>query len=176
MSDKKNTASTTHPALGPFVAFHYRDFRLFWIGLFISNIGNWVQITAISWLLYELTNSPFQLGLNGVFRAVPTICLGLFGGTITDRCDRKRLLLATQITLMLLALVLGYLAQTGLIRVWHIYALTLVSAIVGALDGPARQAALFLVGSTARASQRHPRNIYSGAASRQAFGRWRGAQ
>ncbi len=140
MSDNENTESTTQPAVGPFAAFHFRDFRLFWIGLFISNIGTWMQITAMSWLLYDLTNSPFQLGLNGVFRAVPTICFGLFGGTVADRYDRKRLLLATQIILMLLALLLGALAQTALIRVWHIYSLTVLGAIVGTLDGPARQA------------------------------------
>lgn len=140
MSDNENTESTTHPAVGPFAAFHFRDFRLFWIGLFISNIGTWMQITAMSWLLYDLTNSPFQLGLNGVFRAIPTICFGLFGGTVADRYDRKRLLLATQIILMLLALLLGALAQTALIRVWHIYSLTVLGAIVGTLDGPARQA------------------------------------
>ncbi len=140
MSDNENTESTTQPAVGPFAAFHFREFRLFWIGLFISNIGTWMQITAMSWLLYDLTNSPFQLGLNGVFRAIPTICFGLFGGTVADRYDRKRLLLATQIILMLLALLLGALAQTALIRVWHIYSLTVLGAIVGTLDGPARQA------------------------------------
>lgn len=140
MSDNENTESTTQPAVGPFAVFHFRDFRLFWIGLFISNIGTWMQITAMSWLLYDLTNSPFQLGLNGVFRAIPTICFGLFGGIVADRYDRKRLLLATQIILMLLALLLGALAQTALIRVWHIYSLTVLGAIVGTLDGPARQA------------------------------------
>lgn len=125
---------------GPFVALHYRDFRLFWLGQVISNIGTWMQITAISWLLYEITNSPFQLGLNGVFRAIPTICFSLFGGTIADRYDRKRLLLFTQITLMFLAFLLGFLDQMDLIQVWHIYALTLISSVVGALDAPARDA------------------------------------
>ncbi len=139
MADKQPNPSAPRTA-GPFVSLHYRDFRLFWLGLIVSNIGTWMQITAISWLLYEITNSPLQLGLNGIFRAVPTICFGLFGGTIADRYDRKRLLLFTQVTLMCLALVLGLLDQMGLIRVWHIYALTLISSVVGALDGPARQA------------------------------------
>jgi len=139
MPDKEPAGFDT-AAQGPFAALYYRDFRLFWTGLFISNVGSWMQITAISWLLYELTHSPLQLGLNGLFRAVPTICFGLLGGTLTDRYDRRRLLLFTQATLMVLAFLLGILAQTGLIQVWHIYALTLVSAIVGTLDGPARQA------------------------------------
>lgn len=140
MRDQESIAPATQPAGGPFAALHFRDFRLFWTGLFISNIGTWMQITAISWLLYELTDSPFQLGLNGLFSAIPTICFGLFGGVIADRYNRKRLLLATQVTLMLLALTLGFLVQTGQIQVWHIYGLTLLSAVAGALDGPARQA------------------------------------
>ena len=124
---------------GPFASLYYRDFRLFWLGLFIGNVGTWMQMTAISWMLYEITNSPLQLGLNGVFRAVPSIALGIFGGAMADRYDRKRLMLATQIISMLLSLVLAVLAQTGLIQVWHIYGLTLLSAIVGTLDAPARQ-------------------------------------
>ncbi len=142
MSDKGPISAERPEAGGPLAALYYRDFRLYWTSLFISNIGSWMQITAISWLLYELTDSPFQLGLNGIFRAVPTICFGLFGGTIADRYDRKRLLLTTQVALTLIALLFAILAQTGLIRVWHIYALTLMGAIVGTLDGPARQALL----------------------------------
>ncbi len=138
MSD--NESSAARRASGPFASLYYRDFRLFWLGLFIGNVGTWMQMTAISWLLYDITNSPLQLGLNGLFRAVPSIALGLFGGTVADRYDRRCLMLATQITSMLLAFVLGFLAQTGLIQVWHIYALTMLSAIVGTLDAPARQA------------------------------------
>jgi MFS family permease len=127
-------------ATGPFAALRFRDFRLFRIGLFISNVGTWMQMTAISWMLYDITHSPLQLGLNGLFRAVPSIALGIFGGTMADRYDRKRLMLATQITSMLLAFALGVLDQTGHIQVWHIYAMTALSAVVNALDGPARQA------------------------------------
>jgi MFS family permease len=137
MSD--NEALSPRPS-GPFAALRFRDFRLFWIGLFVSNVGTWMQMTAISWMLYDITNSPLQLGLNGLFRAAPSIALGIFGGTMADRYDRKRLLLATQITSMLLALALAVLAQTGRIEVWHIYAMTALSAVVNALDGPARQA------------------------------------
>ena len=140
MQDKAPSGAGARQTAGPFAALHFRDFRLFWIGLFVSNIGTWMQMTAISWLLYDLTNSPVQLGLNGVFRAIPAIGLGLFGGAMADRYDRKRLMLITQVISMLLAFVLGFLAQTALIQVWHIYALTCVSAIVGTLDGPARQA------------------------------------
>jgi MFS family permease len=126
--------------IGPLAAFEYRDFRLFWISLFVSNIGTWMQMTATNWLLYELTGSPIQLGLNGVFRAVPAIALGLISGTFADRYDRRRLLLSTQFVLALLALGLGMLDHTGNIQAWQIYAFTFFSSTVGSFDGPARQA------------------------------------
>jgi MFS family permease len=128
------------PSDGAFSPLRFREFRLFWIGHFISRIGDSMQQTAVSWLLYELTQSPLQLGLNGAFRAVPMVALGLFGGTIADRFDRKRILLCTQLTLMLLAFILGFLDQTGRIQVWHIYAFTLVTAVIQSVDAPARQA------------------------------------
>jgi MFS family permease len=134
MTDRQPSGSAAKEVSGPFAALHYRDFRLFWIGLFISNVGTWMQMTAISWLLYDLTNSPLQLGLNGVFRAIPAIGLGLFGGTMADRYDRKRLMLITQVTSMLLAFGLAVLAQTELIQVWHIYGLTVVGSEGQVLD------------------------------------------
>src|SRR3989441_11029570 len=94
-------------SVGRLAAFRYRDFRLFWTSLFISNIGTWMQMTATNWLLYQLTNSPVQLGLNGVFRAIPSIGVGLFSGTLADRYDRRWLLLWTQVVSGLLALGLG---------------------------------------------------------------------
>jgi MFS family permease len=124
---------------GPFAALRNRDFRLFWSGFFVSNVGTWMQSTAINWMLYELTDSPFQLGLNGIFRAVPVIALGVFAGTIVDRCDRKRVLLGTQIALMAVAFTFALLSQTGVIQVWHIYALTFLTGLIATLDGPARQ-------------------------------------
>lgn len=125
---------------GRLAAFRYRDFRLFWISLFVSNIGTWMQMTATNWLLYQLTGSPVQLGLNGIFRAIPAIGLGLISGTFADRCDRRRLMLGTQLLLALLALGLGLLDHSGHIQVWQIYAFTFFSSTVGSFDGPARQA------------------------------------
>jgi MFS family permease len=125
---------------GRLAAFRYRDFTFFWTGLFISNVGTWMQMTATNWLLYQLTDSPLQLGLNGVFRAAPAIAFGLFSGTFADRYDRRWLLLWTQVVLGWLAFTLGMLDQSGHIQAWHIYAFTFLSGMVGSLDGPARQA------------------------------------
>lgn len=123
-----------------FAAFHYRDFRLFWLSVFLSNIGSWMQMTAVSWLLYRITNSPLQLGVNGFFRAIPALGLGLISGAIADRFDRNKLLLTTQSILGALALLLGVLDHSDNIAPWHIYAVTFFSAAVGSCDGPARQA------------------------------------
>jgi MFS family permease len=125
---------------GRLAAFRYRDFRLFWISLFISNIGTWMQMTATNWLLYQLTDSPLQLGLNGVFRAAPAFALGVISGTLADRCDRKRLMLVTQLALAILTFGLGFLDQTGHIEAWQIYTFTFISGAVASFDGPARQA------------------------------------
>lgn len=127
-------------SVGRLAALHYRDFRLFWSGQLISNIGTWMQMTATSWLLYQLTGSPVLLGLNGIFRAVPAIALGLISGTFADRYDRRWLLLWTQVSLGLLSLGVGILDHVGHIQPWHIYTFTFLSASVGAFDGPARQA------------------------------------
>ncbi len=137
MTDE-STESNPQPA-GRLAAFRYRDFRLFWLSLFISNIGTWMQMTATNWLLYQLTNSPLQLGLNGVFRAIPAIALGLISGTFADRYDRKWLLLWTQLMLALLSLGLGVLDHVGHIQAWQIYLFTFISSSVGSFDGPARQ-------------------------------------
>lgn len=125
---------------GPFAALRFRDFRLFWIGQLISQIGDWMQMTAVSWLLYDLTGSAFQLGINGIFRAVPMVGLGLIAGAIADRYDRRRLLLALQLLLMAQFILFGILVQVGLAEAWHIYALTFTNGVMRTLEGPARQA------------------------------------
>ena len=125
--------------VGRLAAFHYRDFRLFWISLFVSNIGTWMQMTATNWLLYQLTNSPMQLGLNGIFRAVPLYRLRVVQRHSADRYDRRWLLLWTQLILAFLSFGLAVLDQSGSIQTWQIYAFTFISASVGSFDGPARQ-------------------------------------
>lgn len=136
-----NGSSESNPqSIGRLAAFRYRDFRLFWFSVFTSNVGTWMQMTAVNWLLYKLTKSPLQLGINGLFRAVPAIALGIFSGALADRYDRKKLLLTTQCLLGSLALLLGVLDHSENIRPWHIYTITFFSAAVSSCDGPARQA------------------------------------
>jgi MFS family permease len=77
--------------------------------------------------VYEITNSPFQLGLTGLFRALPVMILSIPGGIVADRMDRRRLLIITQTLAALLALALGLLTSAGQAHVWHIYAVTFLS-------------------------------------------------
>ena len=136
----EQSADPDPQSVGRLGALRYRDFRLFWTGLLVSNIGTWMQMTATNWLLYQLTGSPVLLGLNGIFRAVPAISLGVISGTFADRYDRRKLMLWCEVASGLLALGLGVLDHSGRIEPWHIYMFTFLNASVGSFDGPARQA------------------------------------
>jgi MFS family permease len=117
-----------------------RDFGLFWSSLLISGIGSQLTSVAMAWQIYEMTNSPLQLGITGLFRAAPIILFSLTGGWLADRMDRRRLLIVTQIVAMLLSLVLAVLTDSGRVKVWHIYAVTFLSTAVMTFDQPARSA------------------------------------
>jgi MFS family permease len=122
------------------VALRERNFVLYVIGQFTSRFGDWIELTAVSWILYELTNSPLALGLSGFFRALPLLVLGLFGGAIADRVPRRPLMLFTESTMLVVSLAVGLLAATGELRFWHFYVLNFVSGTLSAFSVPARQA------------------------------------
>lgn len=117
-----------------------RNFGLFWVSLLVSSIGNQLSHVVIAWHVYEITDSPLQLGLTGIFRALPTIVFSLSGGVLADRTDRRRLLIVTQSLAMGLAFVLAFLTDMGWVRVWHIYAITFLTGTVTTFDAPARTA------------------------------------
>jgi len=122
-----------------FRALSHRNYRLFFAGQGISLIGTWVQFIAMSWLVYRLSNSAFLLGMTGFLGMIPTFFLAPFAGVLTDRWDRRRILLITQILSMLQALLLAVLDLTGAICVWHLFILILFLGFVNAFDAPARQ-------------------------------------
>lgn len=128
------------PSAASFGALRSRNFRLFWGGLVIDNIGSLMQMVAQGWLLYQLTDSPFLLGLQGLFRTVPFMVVSLYSGAMADRMDRKLLLVLGQIGLAVSPLVVAALIVTGQIQAWHIYAATFVNGLVGALEAPAHWA------------------------------------
>lgn len=132
----------TPAAARRFSAFRNRNFALLWFGLLVSNSGSWMQLVAQGVLVYDLTHSAFALGLVSFARAVPMMVVTPMGGVVADRVPRLRLLKVTQITALCLALVLAVLTSAGVITVWQIALLSLLSGTVNAFDQPTRQALL----------------------------------
>jgi len=116
------------------------NYVLYVAGQFTSQLGNWVEQTAVAWILYEMTNSPVLLGLSGLFRAAPMLTLALFGGAVADRVPRRLLLLITESTLLVASSVLGWLAWTDQLQFWHLYILSLISGTLAAFSVPSRHA------------------------------------
>src|SRR5439155_992317 len=129
--------SQLFPGLRP---LRHRDFALYFSGLTVSQIGDWMETTTTSWLLYQITADPILLGLAGAIRAASIIIFGLFGGAIADRTDRRRLLFVTQSGFALSSLVLGTLVLGGWVLPWHIYVFSGVNGALGSFDAPARRA------------------------------------
>jgi MFS family permease len=123
-----------------FHALSIRNFRLYWIGQLISLIGTWMQTTAQSWLVYQLTNSAFALGLVTTLQFLPVMLFSLFGGVIADRVHKRNLMVITQSAFLIQATVFGVLVGTGVIQIWHIYVLAMVQGVINAIDNPVRQA------------------------------------
>lgn len=130
----------TLPLRGGSGALAVPEFRDFWIGSIVSNVGSWMQIVAMGWLILQLTNSAFYLGLVGLVRAVPALSLTLVGGVLADRLDRRKTLIVTQVSFGVLALILGVLDASGRITIWQILVISFLSSAVSALDNPTRQA------------------------------------
>ena len=123
-----------------FRPFQHRDFRLMWTGAFTSTCGTWMQQVALSWLVHELTNSAFYLGLVAFLADLPIILFSLVGGVIADRADRRKLLLGSQYTQMLSAFILTALVAQDVVNIWHILALVFISGVGQSFGGPAYQA------------------------------------
>ena len=124
---------------GLFTSLRHKNFRYFWSGQCISLLGTWTQRTAEAWLVYNITKSPFLLGLLGVFQFGPMLLFSLFAGVLVDRFPKRKLLIFTQTIFMLHSLVLFFLVWTGTVRYWHIIILALFFGFAQTLDMPARQ-------------------------------------
>src|ERR1700746_160796 len=122
-----------------FRAFRNRNYALFFTGQSISQIGTWMQRTAVSWVVYSMTDSTFMLGLTIFATQFPSFLLSLYGGIVSDRYDRFKILLVTQTASMIQAIVLAILTLTHHYVVWQILALSVILGIVNAFDVPARQ-------------------------------------
>jgi len=118
----------------------HRNYRYFWIGALLSNIGTWLQMVALGWLVLQLTNSAFYLGLTNFASLAPVFFFALFAGLAADRYDRRKLLIITQIIMMLFAFILGILSSVGIISVSLILIIVFISGIALAYNFPAWQA------------------------------------
>ena len=127
---------------GAFRALSYPDYFWFWSSYFVSNVGSWMQGIAQGWLLFELTSSPFYLGLFSSLRMVMLVSFFILGGIMSDRIDRRKVMLAIQWISALTALGLALLVSTDSIRVWHIFVLGAITSTTWAFEQPVRQALL----------------------------------
>ncbi|WP_307045027.1 MFS transporter [Agromyces ramosus] len=124
-----------------FRSLAHRNYRIWFIGALVSNVGAWMQATAQNWVvLTELTdNDAFAVGITMALQFAPQLLLVPITGLIADRFDRRKILMVTQSALMLLGLALGLLLILGHAELWHLYGFALALGLVNAVDNPARQ-------------------------------------
>jgi MFS family permease len=120
-------------------ALGQRDYRRYFAGTLVAQTGTWMQTVTQSWLVLELTGSPFKLGLISTLQSGPILVLSIFTGVLADRVTRRTLLFITQATQTCLALTLGLLAWSGHARYWHVAVVAVLWGIMTAIDQPARQ-------------------------------------
>jgi MFS family permease len=117
-----------------------RDYRLVWSASVFNAVAIQVRNVAGLYQVYEISGSPFQLGLTGFFQAFPFVIFGLFAGAVADSFDRKKLLIATVSIQFIPSLLLGILTVTGTVQVWHVYTLGFLGTLVEVFNWPARSA------------------------------------
>ncbi len=141
-----SSANGQSRAAGTFRALRHRNFQLFFSGQIISLVGTWMQSVAQAWLIYRLTSSSVLLGVLGFVGQFPIFLLSPLAGLAADRWPRRRVVIATQTSSMVLAFILAALTMTGRIKgtigVWEIIVLATLLGIVNAFDVPARQSFL----------------------------------
>src|SRR5947208_7864127 len=130
----------TNSFLRAFVALRHRNFRLFWFGQLISQVGTWMQSIGQAWLVLELTHSAWLLGLVGALQFLPVMFFALFGGVLADKLPKRTVLLFTQSSAALQALVLWILVASGGVQLWHVLVLAALLGLTNCVDMPTRQA------------------------------------
>lgn len=116
------------------------NLRTYLIGQAISLLGTWMQVTAQGWLVWQLSHSEVALGVVSMLGSLPLLLFGLWAGVWVDRLDRRKILIGTQTTAMVLAFILAALVFTGRVQLWHVYVLSFLLGCVTAIDFPAQQA------------------------------------
>lgn len=132
-------ANAAGPAPRAFGALRHRNFRVFYVGHLLSLMGTWMQTTAQGWLVLELTDSEFQLGLVTAVTSLPTLFFGLYAGVVADRWDKRRIILAAQCASLAAALAIAVLTGTGRITYPALLMLVFVLGTASAFEVPTRQ-------------------------------------
>ena len=127
------------PPLSLFSATRHRDFRLFLIGQFISLCGTWIQVVAQGWLVLQLTNSAFAVGLVTTLGSLPILLLTLYGGVLADRVNKRKFVLTLQSLMVIEGLTLGILTWRHLITVHWVMGLAVFFGTLSAFEVPTRQ-------------------------------------
>ena len=122
-----------------FASLRLRNYRLYFIGQGLSDIGTWMQIVGIGWLVLELTGSGVALGTLLAFRFAPMLVLGLLAGAIVDTFDKRMLLYMTQGAAFILSALLGILVLTGAVEMWMVFLIAFLLGIADSVDRPTRQ-------------------------------------
>jgi MFS family permease len=122
-----------------FSALTHRDFRIFWLGQVVSLIGTWMQTISLPWLALTLTDSPFLLGLIGALQFTPMIFFSLFAGVLSDRFNRRKIIIVTQTTLAVGAFILAVLVFTKTVHYYHMVILATIFGLANSIDMPVRQ-------------------------------------
>ncbi len=123
-----------------FISLKYPNYRLWFFGQLVSLIGTWTQATAQGYLIYQLTKSPAYLGYVSFAAGLPSWIFTLYAGAIADRVPRRKLMVITQISMLVWAFILAILTFSHVIQWWHILILAFLMGISNAFDAPARQA------------------------------------
>jgi MFS family permease len=137
--ERPTGAGFTRPG-GMFSSLRIRNYRYYFAGQVVSNTGTWMQRIAQDWLVLSLTGSPFAVGVTTAMQFLPMLLLGLFGGVLADRMPKRRLLIATQGAMGLLAAGLAALTVTGTVTAGYVYVFALLLGVVTVVDNPTRQA------------------------------------
>lgn len=125
--------------LSTFKSLKYKNFRLFFPGLIVSQIGIWIQNIAIGWLVYDMTRSPFMMGFIMFCNAIPLFLLTPFVGVFIDKFNKHKLLMTIQLLFAFQALLISTITFFGLLKIWNIIALGVLLNLIAAIDVPLRQ-------------------------------------
>jgi MFS family permease len=121
-----------------FAALHHPNYRLFWFGSMVSLVGTWMQNIARGWLILELSNSPFLVGLESTVAWLPAWLVSLPAGVLADRFNKRNLMIVSQSILAVLAMVLAILTLSGMVNIYHILVVSALTGFVVAADAPVR--------------------------------------